>query len=107
MPKKIEIDEITEGCILAKTISNKYDQILIKQGVTLDIGTHIRILKMWGITEVIVYDSILDSLVSDISADNSVIEKELLEKLGWNIKNDNDKFLIDIAVMSKVKEYII
>lgn len=104
MPKKIQIDKIIEGNVLAETISNKYDQILIKQGVTLDSGTHIRILKMWGIKEVLIYESLSDSLVSDNNEDNLMIEKEFIEKLCWNIKNENDKFLIDIAIISKVKE---
>lgn len=104
MPKKIEIDKITEGYILAETISNKYNQILIKQGVTLEIGTHIRILKMWGIKEVVVFDNTSDTLASNINIDNSIIEKDLLENIEWNIKNENDQFLIDIALMSKVKE---
>ena len=37
MPRKVKLDDIEEGQILAETLSNKYDQVLIKKGTSLNL----------------------------------------------------------------------
>lgn len=105
MTKKISLDEIQEGYILAETLTNKYNQILIKKGSKLNSTNHIRILKMWGIESIL----ILENKEEENSENNNnnkriQIEEELLKKINWNSKNSNDKYLIDIAVLSKLGE---
>lgn len=103
MPRKVKLEDIEEGQILAETLSNKYDQVLIKKGTSLILGSHIRILKMWGINEISVFDDLVDASSSTSSNEEIAnIESKLLEELGWIIKNENDKLLFDIAVISRI-----
>ena len=103
MPRKVKLEDIEEGQILAETLSNKYDQVLIKKGTSLILGSHIRILKMWGINEISIFDDLIDASSSETNNEEIAnIESKLLEELGWIIKNENDKFIFDIAVLSRI-----
>ncbi len=107
MPRKVKLDDIEEGQILAETLSNKYDQVLIKKGTSLNLDSHIRVLKMWGINEISVYDDLVDASSSSLNNEEVAnIEAMLLSELGWSIKNENDKFLFDIGVLSRIGEII-
>lgn len=103
MPRKVKLEDIEEGQILAETLSNKYDQILIKKGTSLNLDSHIRVLKMWGINEISVFDDLVDASSSATNNEEIAnIESKLLEELGWVIKNENDKLLFDIAVLNRI-----
>ncbi len=103
MPRKVKLDDIEDGQILAETLSNKYDQVLIKKGTSLNLDSHIRVLKMWGINEILIFDDLIDASGGSINNEEIAnIETKLLEELGWNIKNENDKFLFDIGVLSRI-----
>lgn len=105
MAQKIHIDKIEEGQILGETLSNKFGQVLINKGTILNLSSHIRILKMWGIDEVeIISDSNDD--ISTIGNNDLLaeIENALIEKIGWKVENPNEKFLIDIAVFSQYEK---
>lgn len=104
MPRIVKLDEIVEGQIIAETLKNKYGQVLINKGTLLSLEAHIRVLKMWGINEINVFENISDAN-SQQTNENEVLrlESKMIEELKWNIKNENDKFLIDIAVLSKLE----
>lgn len=103
MSRKIQLNEIEDGYILAESLSNKYNQVLIKKGTTLNKNSHIRILKMWGIDEILIYDDIFEENNKQNNLDEKTeVENLLLEKFGWIIKNKNDKLLFDIAVLSRL-----
>lgn len=103
MSRKIQLNEIEDGYILAESLSNKYNQVLIKKGTTLNKYSHIRILKMWGIDEILIYDDIFEENNKQNNLDEKTeVENLLLEKFGWIIKNKNDKLLFDIAVLSRL-----
>ncbi len=103
MPRKVKIDDIEEGQILAETLSNKYDQILIKKGTSLNLESHIRVLKMWGINEISIFDDLVDASSASVNIEEIAnIESTLLDEIGWNIKNQNDKLLFDVAVLSSI-----
>lgn len=104
MPRIVRLDEIVEGQIIAETLTNKYDQVLIKKGTLLSLDSHIRVLKMWGINEISVYENISDANSQQSNANELLqLESKIIEELKWNIKNENDKFLINIAVLSKLE----
>lgn len=104
MPRSVKIDELSEGQILAVTLTNKYDQVLIKKGTMLNSDTHIRVLKMWGISEVSIFDDISDANSIESNSDEKLkIETQILDELNWIIKNENDKFIIDLAILSQLE----
>lgn len=105
MPRKVKLDDIEDGQILAETLSNKYDQVLIKKGTSLVLDPHVRVLKMWGINEISIFDDLFDASSSTTNNEEiASIEAELLQELGWNIKNENDKLLFDIAVLNRIRK---
>ncbi|PKL81174.1 MAG: hypothetical protein CVV25_00065 [Ignavibacteriae bacterium HGW-Ignavibacteriae-4] len=103
MPRKVKLEDIEEGQILAETLSNKYDQILIKKGTSLNLDSHIRVLKMWGINEILIFDDLVDASSGSVNSEEIAnIETILLDEIGWIIKNENDKLLFDVAVLSRI-----
>ena len=107
MPRNVKLDELKEGQILAETLTNKYDQVLIKKGTLINLDSHIRVLKMWGVNEVSIFEDITDANSLESNSDEKLkVESKLSEELNWNIKNENDKFLFDMAVLSRLKGYI-
>ncbi|MFA7325490.1 MAG: hypothetical protein WC121_02420 [Candidatus Kapaibacterium sp.] len=106
MPRKVKLDDIEEGQILAETLSNKYDQILIKKGTLLNLDSHIRVLKMWGINEISIFDDLIDASSGSVNSEEIAnIETKLLNEIGWKIKNENDKLLFDVAVLSRIGKF--
>lgn len=102
MLKKINIKEIEDNHILAETLQNKYNQVLLTKGTHLEKSKHFRILAMWGIQEITVYESISDEIINKENKSNKAeVEREILNILNWTIKENNDKFLFDIAVLVK------
>ena len=58
---------------------------------------------MWGINEISIYDDLVDASNSSLNNEEIAnIGALLLSELEWNIKNENDKFLFDIAVLSRI-----
>lgn len=58
--KNITIDQIRPGMVLASEVRSSKGRWLLDQGLTLE-DNHLRILNMWGVTEVCVEDETADS----------------------------------------------
>ena len=85
MPRNVKLDELVEGQILAETLANKYDQVLIKKGTLINLESHIRVLKMWGISEIAVFEDISDASSRESNNDEKIKEEtKLLEELDTN-----------------------
>ncbi len=71
----VHTDKIHEDMILSEEVTDIKGRLLLKKGQKIESG-HIRILKMWGITEV--------NIVGEASSEDekiSTIDPELLEKI--------------------------
>lgn len=104
MAKEVNISELSDNDVLSKTITNKYNQVLLKKGTVLDINTHIKILKTWGIEKVSIETELTESDESDkIEVDNDIIDA-VKEKLNWGKLNNNEQILFDLIVASKTNK---
>jgi len=104
MPKEIHITELTDNDTLYSTVTNKYDQVLLKKGTVLNTTTHLKILKTWGIESIVIEDVLVDSLKDDSSQVDNELKVQVIEKLGWDKLSSNDQILFDIILESKTSK---
>lgn len=102
MPKEIQISEITDNDTLYNTVTNKYNQVLLKKGTILNTASHLKTLKTWGIESIVIEDVLDDSLNDDSDQVDNDLRLQVIEKLGWVRLNDNDEVLLDIILESKI-----
>lgn len=101
MPKEIHISELTDNDTLYNTVTNKYDQVLLKKGTILNTVSHLRILKTWGIESIVIEDILDDNLNDDSNQVDNELKVQVMEKLGWDKLSDNDQILFEIILESK------
>lgn len=101
MPKEIHISELTDNDTLYNTVTNKYDQVLLKKGTILNTVSHLRILKTWGIESIVIEDILDDNLNDDSNQVDNELKAQVLENLGWDKLNSNDQILFEIILESK------
>jgi hypothetical protein len=78
--RRINLDQIQEGTMLAKTIMTLEGKILLSSGVTLN-AEHIKRLQTNGITEIYIEDEISKDIhVPDFIRDEITTEAKLLVK---------------------------
>lgn len=75
MPKYINISEVLEDMVLAESISNKFGQVLCKQGSKVN-GKLLKMFKTWGVKGILIRDE--DEEENQI---NPKLKKELTEKI--------------------------
>jgi HD-like signal output (HDOD) protein len=78
----VHTDNIRERMVLSAEVKDVKGRLLLKKGQKIE-SNHIRILKMWGITEV--------NVVGDASGDEdteTTIDKELIEKVTEDTRRD-------------------
>jgi len=102
MPKEIHISELTDNDTLYNTVTNKYDQVLLKKGTILNTVSHLRILKTWGIESIVIEDILDDNLNDDSNQVDNELKAQVLENLGWDKLNSNDQILFEIILESKI-----
>jgi len=80
----VHTEDVNEGMVISEPVQDIKGRLLLKEGQTIE-SSHIRILKMWGITEI----NILGESDSE-SETESDINPELLEE----IQEDTKQFFI-------------
>lgn len=101
MAKEVNISDLSDNDILSKTITNKYNQVLLKKGTVIDVDSHIKILKTWGIEKVSIETELSESNENNnIEIDEDLIEA-VKERLQWGNLNKNEQILFDLIVASK------
>lgn len=99
MPKKVVVAEIEDGGgVLAEPVINKFGQVLFPAGLALE-QKHVRILKTWNITEVLVQDQEAsdDTPVITLSI-RGLAEERLSHRLTWTPRNFNEQDFISMGV---------
>lgn len=104
MPKEIHISELADNDTLYRTVTNKYDQVLLKKGTILNTASHVKILKTWGIESIVIEDDLDDSLNDDSNQVDNELKVEVMGKLGWDKLNSNDQVLFEIILESKISK---
>ena len=105
MAKSINIDEIEDELIIAETIYNKYNQMIVKCDTKIDSKV-VRILKMWGVESVLVYDK--EEFIDDSSKKEKELEllkESVLSKLNWKNLNMDEQFIVELVVNYKLSKY--
>jgi hypothetical protein len=102
MPKEIKISELADNDTLSRTVSNKYNQVLLKKGTVLNTVQHLKILKTWGIESILIEDIGNEQLKEDSNTVDNELRDQVMEKLGWVKLNKDDQVLFDIIVESKI-----
>lgn len=105
MAKNINIDEIEGELIIAETIYNKYNQMIVKCDTKIDSKV-VRILKMWGVESVFVYDE--EEFVDESSKKEKELEsikESVLSKLNWKNLNKDEEFIVDLVVNYNLSNY--
>lgn len=74
----VHTDDVNEGMVLSEAVQDIKGRLLLKEGQTIE-SSHIRILKMWGITEIKIVGEADSEAESDIDSD-------LLEKIQEDTK---------------------
>jgi len=78
----VHTDDVNEGMVLSEAVQDIKGRLLLKEGQEIE-SSHIRILKMWGITEI--------TIVGDADSETeSDVDPDLLEK----IQEDTKQFFI-------------
>ena len=104
MAKEVNISELSDNDVLSKTITNKYNQVLLTKGTIIDVSVHIKILKTWGIVKVAIETEITDSNEEEIIESDYDIIESVKDKLNWGNLNENEQILLDIIVKSKISQ---
>lgn len=103
MSTLISLDQLKEGMILDASAKNKYGQVLLAEGASLQ-PQHKRLLSMWGVTMVLIRDS--DEIKRELQLDDTVlgqITTTLEKRINWQPENAFEKDLFNMAVKSKLK----
>lgn len=101
MSEIISIDEIKNGMVLAEDIRNKYGQLLISAETVLN-EKHVRLLKTWGITVISIIDNGKEKVMIT-EEEKEQEKKELLKEIGWEVDNQFEEDLINMAVEHKLE----
>jgi hypothetical protein len=72
--RRISIEQILPGMVLAKGAKNHHGQMLLGEGTTLE-ERHMRIFQSWGVTEVEIVDDKGGSAVKDVEIPTAIFEK--------------------------------
>lgn len=101
MAEIIASNEIKVGMVVNESVVNSFGQTLISSGVEIN-EQHIKLLKMWNITCVSIKTADSDELeVLTEEMINMGLER-LSKRLTWQPRNENEKDLIDLGIISAV-----
>lgn len=90
MPRKININEIEEGMVVAEPVINSFRQTLIKAGTSLK-PAHRNLLKTWNI-HIIAIKTNEDEEVTDIGIElQRLCFERLARRVKWKPRNDYEK----------------
>lgn len=104
MSKKIFLDEIREGMILAAPQVNRYGQILLDEGTKIN-DKHIEVLRTWGIEIIeILEDELEDQMVNGMNSFKKEAEKLLKVRMLFEPRNIYEVDMLRVAVNSKIKK---
>jgi len=101
MAEYIGIDNAVPGQKLAKPVFNKFKQVLLQQGVTLD-EKNIKLLKVWGVTMVCI-ESEEKQQESIENIDKEEIIEQVRKMFLWEPTSEFEKKLFNFAVEHKIK----
>ncbi len=97
MAQIIAIEEICEGMILAEPVSNKYGQVLLPAGTSLD-EQKAKILKTWNIKAISVKGDVNEQEIEITQEMLDRCEEILLHKMNWFPKNHYETDMLKAAV---------
>lgn len=104
--KRISVDIISPGMVLAQDVTNREGRRLLPSDLTLT-QKEIRILKMWGVPEVIVTDGAAERRIDEPERNPEELKKATRFLQGWfeknNLRNPVIKTVYDICLDRYIK----
>ncbi|OGU13692.1 MAG: hypothetical protein A2X61_01915 [Ignavibacteria bacterium GWB2_35_12] len=101
MAEIVATNNVNAGMVVSEPVVNSFGQTLISTGVEIN-EQHIKLLKMWNISCISIKTSDSDEL-DELTEDMINLGLERLSKrLNWQPRNDNEKDLIDLGIISAV-----
>ncbi len=97
MSKKIIIDDIKEGMVLAETINNSSGQTILKAGAELK-SKHKMLLKIWNINEIIIRNDDDSEEIVDEENLKEVAKSKFMKRLKWKPTNEFEQEIIEIGI---------
>ncbi len=105
----IGIDQLNQGMVLADDVKDMNARLLLSKGLKIE-SKHIRMFKMWGISEVDVVGDHDDEENTDSGNDPALIQivadhtKELFKDIPQDVMNMNDFFKHSLAcgILSRI-----
>ena len=105
MPEIKTIDEIEDGMVTAKTIKNKFGQILIKRDTELN-SKNIKILKMWKVNEIEIKTDSGELVADDEEKMRNKAIKYLDNKVSWKAENHNEELMMELAIIKVTEDLV-
>lgn len=103
MAKSITLEEIKEDMILAEPVLNKFGNILLPAGTTLN-SSHYRLLKIWNVSSLkIINDNDSEEFENISEEQRSIAIKILNKKIRWKPRNEWEKDLIELGILTIAK----
>ncbi len=108
MPKKVSLEELEEGSVLASPVLNSFGQTLVGAGATLT-AKHLNVLKTWGVHQVNIKtedDSDIEGASKISDEVKKVAEEQFNKRLKWKPSNKFEWEIYNIGLMnaaSKIK----
>ena len=97
----VATNDVKIGMIVSEPVVNSFGQTLISSGVEIN-EQQIKLLKMWNISCISIKTSDNDEL-EELSEEMINLGLERISKrLTWQPRNDNEKDLIDLGIISAV-----
>ncbi|MCL5991598.1 MAG: hypothetical protein M1419_05800 [Bacteroidetes bacterium] len=101
MSEIVATNDIKIGMAVSEPVVNSFGQTLISSGAEIN-EQHIKLLKMWNISCISIKTSESDEL-EELTEDMINLGLDRLSKrLTWQPRNDNEKDLIDLGIISAV-----
>jgi hypothetical protein len=101
MSEIVATKDVKIGMIVSEPVVNSFGQTLISAGVDIN-EQHMKILKMWNISCVSIKTSDNDELEELTEEMINLGLERLSKRLTWQPRNDNEKDLIDLGIISAV-----
>jgi hypothetical protein len=96
MNETISVEKVATGMIIGSPVKNLYGQIIIGENTVVN-ENHLRLLKTWGIKEVVIKSN--DSTKDDEEEILSYEIKEIIKKrIPWLPLNNFEKELYSLAI---------
>lgn len=105
MPKRIGLTEVTESMVLAQPVLNQHGQLMLPAGSPIT-SRHITLLKMWGISSVVIESAEGEASPSELTPPPNVLlncARRLTRRWPWRPRLEVERLVFQLAVLKLAK----